>query len=91
MKSEKDVFKKEGIKITDERVEIQLQANQYALDQIEQYTFFLKPKRNLLAGDVSHLSTEKLIIQYKKTNQKYCIKIKTKRKGNNKRRNKERK
>ena len=73
MKSEKDVFEKEGIKITDERVEIQLQANQYALDQIEQYTFFLKPKRNLLAGDVSHLSTEKLIIQYKKTSQMKCF------------------
>lgn len=60
------MFKKVHMKITDELVEISLQVNQYRLEHLEQYQFFLASKRNLLTGQITSVTEKKLVIQYQK-------------------------
>lgn len=64
---EKGTFEEVNITTTGERVEVSLESHQYRLERLEQYHFFLSPKRNLLAGKINKTTENTLIIQYQKS------------------------
>jgi type VII secretion protein EssB len=64
---EKGTFEEVNITTTEERVEVSLESHQYRLERLEQYHFFLSPKRNLLAGKINKTKENTLIIQYQKS------------------------